>query len=122
MNWTVAAGILVATLHAALVTYAIVIPFITNNLLLLASAFLIDLFTVILWVAFDNKCFITIIESKLLGGNANSLEHMNMAYFNKILSRWFSPNDVAMFNTLRPYCMMFFVGCKMLPLLAVAAV
>ncbi len=121
MTWAVAAGILVAILHAAVVAFAIVTPFITTNVLLLGAAFLIDFFTVILWVVFDNKCFITIIESKLLGGRTNSLEHMNMAYFNKILSRWFSPTDVAMFNTLRPYCMMFFTGCKMLPLLAVAA-
>ncbi len=121
MNWAVAAGILVATLHAAVVAFAIVTPFITTNVLLLGAVFLIDFFTVILWVVFDNKCFMTIIESKLLGGKTNSFEHMSMALFNQILSRWIPKDAVMMFNTLRPYCMMFFTGCKMLPLLAVAA-
>ncbi len=121
MSWAVLAGIIIAILHALLVLFVVITPFITSSLPLLLAVFLIDLFTVVLWVVFNNRCFLTIIETKLLGDETKTYEQMNMAYFNKLLSRWFSPNDVAMFNTLRPYCMMFFTGCKMLPLLAVAA-
>ncbi len=121
MNWPAIAGIAVALFHAVLITVAFVTPFITSSLPLLAAIFLIDLFTVLSWTLFDNKCFLTIIEGKLLGSEKKSFEHMSMAQFNQLLSRWIPPDAVMMFNTLRPYCMMFFTGCKMLPLLAVAA-
>lgn len=121
MNWVVAAGIAVALFHAVLITVAFVTPFITSSLPLLAAIFLIDLFTVLSWTLFDNKCFLTIIEGSLIGSEKKSFEHMSMAQFNQLLSRWVPKDAVMMFNTLRPYCMMFFTGCKMLPLLAVAA-
>ncbi len=112
-------GYSIATVHVAMFLFALITPFITSNLILLASVFLLDLVTVISWPIFDNRCIITMMEGYFLGGEYNSWRKSSLAYFNQILERWIQSDSLQKWNTLRPYCMMFFTGCKMLPILAV---
>lgn len=111
-------GYSIATFHAILIGTVLVTPFITSNLVLLATVFVIDLITVISWPIFDNKCILTIVEGKFLDGEENSLEKNSTAYFNQMLGRFVPKELIMKVNTLRPYFMMFFTGCKMLPILA----
>ena len=112
-------GYSIAVLHAVLIGFVLITPFVTSNLILLATVFLIDLLTVISWPIFDNKCWITILEGKFLGGEGHSWEKSSISYFNQVLGKWLPKDTINCWNTMRPYCMMFFTGCKMLPILSV---
>ena len=112
-------GYLIAILHGVIMMVVTIIPFISSSLPILLAVFVFDLLTVISWVIFNNKCIVTIVEEALIGDNKLTLEEGGSAYFNRFLGIWISPSFIRTYNTMRPYCMMFFTGCKMLPILAV---
>ena len=111
-------GYSIAIFHAAICLFALVTPFITSNLVLLATVFVLDLITIISWPIFDNRCIITIWEGYFLGEKYDSWRKSSVAYYNQILGRWVQQDSLQFWATMRPYFMMFFTGCKMLPILA----
>jgi hypothetical protein len=120
MNAKQIVGYGVAFLHSILVWVVIGLPIVSSNIFILAGCFLVELGVVISWALFDDKCLISVFESMLLDNNIpDSFKNGRIAYFNHFIARYFSEDFVMMFHRLRPYCMMFFTGCKMLPILAV---
>jgi hypothetical protein len=107
-------GYILAGLHSIFSWSLVIIAIVTSNFAILISLIAIEILTVISWRLFDNKCPLTILESKFLDGVDPKVQSGKISFFNYHLSRYFSESSISTAQVVRPYTTILISGAKLL--------
>jgi hypothetical protein len=107
-------GYILAGIHSVISLILLITPFVTQNIILLGSIFLIDLLTIISWRFFNDRCFLSIVEANFLDGVDNRVKNGKISYFNHKLAGIFGSSIAETLQRVRPYVMMCVCGGKIL--------